>query len=125
MKIRFLLYLAALAGLLAVSAQAADVTGKWVAKMEGKDGQTFEQVFNLKADGATLTGTVSGRGGETPITDGKINGDDISFNVSRETQRGTMKMSYTGKVSGDELKLTMQREGGQGQGREITAKKAQ
>jgi hypothetical protein len=80
--------------------------------------------FDLKADGEKLTGTVSGgRGGAVEITDGKINGNEVSFTVTRETQRGTLKILYTGKVEGDELKLTQRIEGGPGEGREIVAKR--
>ncbi len=59
----------------------------------------------LKADGATLTGTISGRQGETPIQDGKVKGDNISFNVVRKFNDQEFKMEYKGKVKGDELKL--------------------
>ena len=124
MKVRSFVNLAAVAALLAVSAMAADVTGKWVAKVEGKDGQVSEQVFNLKADGATLTGNVTTPRGETAISNGKIDGDAISFTIVRETPNGTMKMLYKGKVSGDELKLHMEREGGQGRARDFTAKRS-
>ena len=37
---------------------AADVTGKWKGSFEAPDG-TRELTFDLKADGAKLTGTVS------------------------------------------------------------------
>jgi len=106
---------------------AADVTGKWVAQVPGREGQTNETTITLKAEGDKLTGTVSGRQGDSPISDGKISGDDISFAVSRETPNGTFKMVFKGKVSGDEIKFTRSMEGGQGGGRppvEFTAKRA-
>jgi hypothetical protein len=46
--------------------------------MEGVDGAppngSRDVTLNLKADGNTLTGTISGRQGETPIKDRKIKG---------------------------------------------------
>src|SRR5436309_6759826 len=78
---------------LAFAAVAADVTGKWVAQVAGRNG-TQEMTFNLKVDGGKLTGTVTGGGGgrgrrgggggggaaqPAPITDGKIDGDNVSF----------------------------------------------
>ena len=96
---------------LVASAFAADVTGKWVAESQGRNGPT-QTTFNFKADGTALTGTVSGRGGDTEITDGKINGDDISFTVVRKMGEMEMKMLYKGKVAGDEIKMTMEFEGG-------------
>lgn len=120
MKIR----LALLSCLLAVAAYAADVTGKWTAEMPGRGGQTMTSTMNLKADGSALTGTVSGRNGDIEIKNGKVDGDNISFDVTRETPNGSFTMHYTGVVSGDEIKFKVQREGGEGQAREFTAKRA-
>jgi hypothetical protein len=122
MKIRLTL----LSALLAVSAFAADVTGKWSAEVQGRGGQTRQVTINLKASGDALTGTISGPQGDTEISDGKVSADEVSFNVTREFQGNTVKMHYTGKVAGDEIKFTVTREGGQGGGRgqEFTAKRS-
>jgi len=109
--------------LAAMTAFAADVTGKWVAQVPGRNGQTREVTFNLKVDGASLTGTVSGRGGDNPIADGKVDGDNISFTQTLEYNGNSVKLIYKGKISGDEIKFTRQREGGEGQGAEFTAKR--
>jgi len=109
---------------LAIAAFAADVTGKGTASVPGRDGQTREVTYNFKAEGSTLTGTTTGRGGqERPISDGKIDGDNISFKVKMEFQGNSVVMNYAGKVAGDEVKFTQTREGG-GQSREFTAKRA-
>jgi hypothetical protein len=100
---------------------AADVTGKWTAQVPGRQGNTREQTFNFKADGDKLTGTVSGRQSDTPITDGKISGDTISFTVKMEYNGNSVEQKYTGTVSGSEIKF--KREGGQGPAREFTAKR--
>jgi opacity protein-like surface antigen len=105
-------------------AQAADITGKWTAQVPGRDGQTREQTFNLKADGEKLTGTVSGMGGDTEISDGKIKGDEVSFSVKMSFQGNDVKMNYKGKLVGEELKLTRQREGSDRPPADITAKRA-
>jgi hypothetical protein len=108
---------------LSVVASAADLTGKWTAQVPGRDGTPREMTFNLKADGDTLTGTVSGRGGDREITQGKIAGDEISFVVAYSAGGNDVKMLYKGKVAGNEVKFTSQREGSD-QVREFTAKKA-
>jgi len=95
--------------MLAISAAVmlgADVNGKWTATQTFGD-RTMETTMTFKADGATLTGTVSGRRGDTEITDGKIDGDNISFTVKRQTQKGDFTSAYKGKVMGDEIKFTM------------------
>ena len=113
-----------LLGLLTLTALAADVSGKWTAQVPGRGGQTREQTFTFKADGNTLTGTVSGRMGEMPIADGKIDGDTISFTQTLEFNGNTIKFLYKGTVSGDEIKFTRTREGGEGPGQTFTAKRA-
>ncbi len=113
MKSRFILCFTLLT-VFAFVAAAADVSGKWVAQVPGREGQTREQTFTLKADGDKLTGTVSGMQGDTPIADGKVSGDNISFTVVRRFQDNEIKMNYKGVVSGAEIKFTVVREGGPG-----------
>jgi hypothetical protein len=105
---------------------AADINGKWTAQVPGRQGNTQETTFTLKVEGDKLTGSVSGRQGETPITDGKVSGDEISFTVTRERQGNTIKQIFKGKVAGDEIKFTRTNEGGQGDRPpvEFTAKRA-
>ena len=102
---------------------AADVSGKWTYEAPGRGGNPGRPVtITLKADGATLTGTVpaGGRGGgDNPpppiaITDGKVDGNNISFTVTREFNGNTMVQKYEGVVNGDEIKLKIIRNGQDG-----------
>lgn len=121
MKIR----LALLSCVLAVAAFAADVSGKWTAEVQGRGGNTMTQTFVLKADGSTLTGKIEGgRGGPVDISNGKVDGDNISFDVVREFNGNSVTLHYTGTISGDEIKFKMERQGGEGPAREFTAKRA-
>lgn len=104
---------------------ALDISGKWVAQVPGRGGQTREQTFTLKVEGDKLTGTVSGRQADTAISDGKINGDEISFSVTNEFNGNVIKFLYKGKVTGDEIKFTRTREGGDQPPQEFVAKRAQ
>ena len=85
---------------------AADVTGKWTGEMEGRNGKR-QVTMNLKAEGATVTGTISGRNGDTPISDGKIDGDTITFNRTMQFGDNKMTMNYKGKIAGDEIKFAI------------------
>jgi hypothetical protein len=116
-----LLSIAAGALLLAISALAGPIDGKWVSerKME-RDGQSFTivQTFDLKSDGAKLTGTFQMKFGdmEPPagdIKNGKLDGNKFSFTTMISTPNGDMKTSYTGTVDGNTIKGTAEREGGQ------------
>jgi hypothetical protein len=112
-------WIIALLGTLAFSALAADVDGTWVAQVPGRDGQIRETTLKLKAAGNKLTGTVTTPRGEIEISEGKINGNDISFVISFNE----IRILHTGKLSGNEIKFNRKREGGQGSGQEFTAKR--
>lgn len=101
---------------LAVSALAADVGGKWKATTQGPDGTGMELVFTFKVDGNKLTGTVNSQMGDMPITDGKVDGNNITFTVDAMGQ----KLVHTGTVSGDEMKIKVDFGG---QPMEMTAKR--
>jgi hypothetical protein len=113
---------------------AADVSGKWTFEQPGRGGNPGRPVtITLKADGAKLTGSVPGmgRGGDNPpppteITDGKVDGNNVSFTVKRETPNGSMVIKYEGTVSGDEMKLKITRNGQDGtpMTNEVTAKRS-
>jgi hypothetical protein len=86
------------------SAVAADVTGTWKWTVEF-NGNTMERAVKLKQDGDKLTGAYIGREGqETPIEDGKVSGDMVSFKVTREFNGNKFVINYSGKVSGDSIK---------------------
>ena len=86
--------------LLTLPAFAADPTGKWKAAMQGPDGE-MQLTFNFKLDGDKVTGTVEGPMGEMPITEGKMEGDAISFTV----ETPNFKVVHKGAIQGDEMKL--------------------
>jgi hypothetical protein len=98
----------ALLGVFAFAAFAADITGKWIAKVPGRGGNMQTYTFVFKADGAKLTGTLrAGAGGNVALTDGKIDGDNISFVVVRTLGKSNeIKDTYKGTVSGSEIKFT-------------------
>jgi hypothetical protein len=108
-------------GLLTIRASAADATGTWKASIDTANGN-FEITFNLKAEGDKLTGTVGSRMGEQSITDGKIDGENLAFQVKFNGPNGELLIEYKGKVAGDELKLTSSVQG-RDQTYEFTAKR--
>jgi hypothetical protein len=118
---RICLCLAALLALFAWVALAADIDGKWTAEVQGRNG-TQTQTLTLKADGSKLTGNIGGgRGGPVDISDGTINGNDVTFKVVREFNGNKFEQNYKGTLSGDDLKLTM--DAGRGP-QDITFKRA-
>ena len=122
MMSRNMLFLIATLILITVGLWAADTSGKWTAQVPGRSGQMRDVTFVLKASGENLTGTMSGRNGDVPISDGKVSGDDLSFSVTQDFGGNSVTQKFTGKVVGNEIKF--KREGGQGQPIEFVAKRA-
>jgi opacity protein-like surface antigen len=101
----------------AASAFAADVTGSWTGKMVTPNGDGFQITFNFKVDGAKLTGTVAGpQGDPLEITEGKFDGDKLSFNVSFNG----MTIKHEGVITGDTIKLTTKTDSDDFPGGEMT-----
>ncbi len=109
--------------LISVALWAADVTGKWTGQMAGPNGEGFALTFNFKQDGTKLTGTVQGpQGDPIEISNGKVEGDKLSFVVTIEANGG-MKIMHDGTVSGDEIKLNSKAESGDFPGGSMTLKR--
>ena len=89
--------------LVALAATAADVNGIFRGQYTSADGRHHRITFTLKSEGGKVTGTVNGTVNKTAILDGKVNGDEISF----DAQWPYGKFHYQGKFSGDELRLTV------------------
>ena len=133
----------------ALVAIAADsITGKWPYEMPAfgrggggggaaPAGPPRVVTMDLKADGMKLTGTVTtpgfARGGGDPppptttaITNGKVDGNNFSFEVTRDMGGNSMTTKYEGSVNGAEMKLKTTSPGFQGgdpRVSEMTAKK--
>jgi hypothetical protein len=94
-----------LALVIAALAFGADVTGKWTASFDTQIG-VQNYTYNFKVDGSKLTGTAKSQFGETAITEGTVNGDDIAFVESLDMQGQPLRIEYKGKVAGDEIRFT-------------------
>ena len=105
------------------TALAADISGNWKATAEGPNG-AMERTFTLKQEGAKLTGeTVSSFTGKSTITDGKVEGDTVTFTITAKLGDQEVKLNYKGKIAGNEIKFTSQMADGGNAPIEWTAKK--
>ena len=106
----------------ALNVLGAEVSGVWKASAEGPQGQ-MERTFTFKADGSKLSGeTVSERTGKSTIEDGKVDGDNLSFQIKIKFQDQEMVIQYKAVVKGDAMKMTAERPDG-GNAIEWTAKR--
>ena len=105
----------------AATAMAADVTGTWTGNMVGPNGDSMPITFTFKLDGDKLPGTVaSPMGDPMEITEGKVDGDKLSFNVSFNG----MTIKHEGVLSGDTIKLTSKSDSGAFPDMEMTLTRA-
>jgi hypothetical protein len=97
--------------LVSALALAADVSGKWVGEVSttGRGGAAPTITFNFKVEGSRLSGEVtqsSARGDVVAtISDGKIEGDEVSFSSKREARGNSITTKYTGKIVDNTLVL--------------------
>jgi len=104
---------------------ATDVTGTWSGSIQmdagGAGGDGMQLVFTFKQDGTTLTGNVNGgQGDPLNISNGKVDGDKISFTIDFN---GTT-ITHEGTVNGDEIKLNSKSSDGNFPAMAITLKRA-
>ena len=106
MRIKILLMTVLALGLLITTAYSADIAGTWkgTTEMMGQSRDvSFTFVLDAK-DKTVFTGTTPGRqGAEDPISEGKIEGDNVSFTVKNAMG---MVIKYKGTVKDDEMTLT-------------------
>ena len=74
-----------------------------------------------------MTGKVTAPDGETVISDGEIDGDEISFIVKRDIGGVQIIQRYKGKVAGrvygDEIEFILEEQDGDGEPYEFIAKR--
>jgi len=92
-----------------------DPSGSWHWSSSGQNGQSFEQTATLKREGDKLSGNVTGRRGDTPISDGSFKDGKVVFSVIRERNGQKMTAKYEGKVEGDAIKGTSTMNRGDGE----------
>jgi hypothetical protein len=103
--IRKLALAALLVTLGTVSAFAADISGKWTADVQGRNG-TQTMTFTFTVTGTTVTGKVTSPRGDADITDGKIAGETLTFTQTMSMGGNSMTATYTGKIDGDTIKFS-------------------
>jgi hypothetical protein len=91
-----------------ILAQAADVAGTWTWVTPGfNGGPDRTNTLTLKIDDSKLTGKLAaprrGQIVETPITDGKIDGDKVSFSIVRQYNGNSNTNKYNGTLSADKI----------------------
>jgi hypothetical protein len=99
---------AALIAVLAIAATAfaADVNGKWIGSVDTPNGP-IELTYDLKADGESLTGSVTSAMGTVALSNGKIAGDTLTYDVEIESG----KITHEAKVNAEGTEIAVKATG--------------
>ena len=105
MTIRRLFALGVLALTFLAIAYAAGATGKWTATFNTQVGEQ-KYTWDLTAAGSKLTGKYTSTNGNGEITDGKVDGNNLSWVENLDYQGMPLRIEYKATLSGDELKIS-------------------
>jgi hypothetical protein len=101
--------------LFAGSLAAGELSGIWMGQYPARNGDPIDIAFKFTQEGESLTGKLYGDYRSTPVVEGKVTGDQISFVVIAQEQAGNQinetRMRFTGTLKAGELELTRSREG--------------
>lgn len=90
----------------------AGVAGTWRWSVQTPRGER-QYVMTLRQRFQKVMGTVSVDGRESPITNTRLVGNQLSFTVTREIGGQKVTMRFSGRVSGDTITGTVDIQGGQ------------
>ena len=83
-------------------AWASDVSGKWKAQFETPKGPV-NYTYEFHVDGDKLTGkSTNDYQLDSELTEGKVDGNKITFVETLDVNGGELRIVYTGTVEGDD-----------------------
>ena len=112
---RFTRWVSILLTTLVLNASAADIAGTWKTVCAGPKGTGPKTIGSiiliLNTDGHQVTGTarIGVWPGDAPIADGKVDGDQITFNATGHltSTTGIPTCGVVATIHGDEMVLTL------------------
>jgi len=84
----------------------ASVAGAWHVSMEGQSAAVI-QTLALAQKGAAITGTIKAAQGTASPIQGKVNGQNITFTVTRQAPDGPVKQEFAGTINGNSIAGTV------------------
>ncbi|HXK02168.1 MAG TPA: hypothetical protein VMS37_07180 [Verrucomicrobiae bacterium] len=105
---------------LSMLASAADITGEWRGDLQTPQG-VVQVSYSFKQEGEALSGTWQAAQSPTvQISDGKVNGNKVSFVV--KIAAANMVFAHEGEIKEEEIRFTM-KPSGEFPGSVVTAKR--
>ena len=103
-----------LAVLASVAALAGDLSGIWVGRIPTRNGESVDISFQFTQNGTKLSGKLYGDYKSSPIVEGIVAGELVTFVVAATEQAGNQindsRLRFTGSVKNGEIELTRERE---------------
>ena len=91
-----------------------DLTGIWVGQIPARNGETVDIAFQFTQAGTKLSGKLYGDYKSSPIVEGIVAGELVTFVVLAEEQAGNQindsRLRFTGSLKSGEVELTRDRE---------------
>ena len=92
----------------------ADLTGIWVGQIPTRNGESVDIAFQFTQAGPKLSGKLYGDYKSSPIVEGIVAGELVTFVVLAEEQAGNQindsRLRFTGSLKSGEVELTRERE---------------
>ena len=98
-----------------VFAQVSELTGRWQATLKKGD-RTGTALMDVALSGTQVTGTLSDPSGQIwQIENGKLEGNQLTFDVTAREHGGTKKIHFFGEATHDLITLHNESRGKPGQ----------
>ena len=83
-----------------------DIVGEWKLEAAREDGETSESTIAITVEGDKLKGVYNSAYGEREAKKLQLKSDELSFELSGETDRGSFLLMFKGKLNGDTIEGT-------------------
>ena len=97
-RVSGLMVMMALLPIAVLAADAPNISGTWSASFDTQVGKQ-EYTYTFVVKGSQLTGRAKSANGNTEITEGKVNGANVSFVENLDYQGMPLRIVYTGTVT--------------------------
>lgn len=87
-------------GALSLLVMAADISGTWEMTSQSPRGERVSEM-TIEQDGDTIKVTMEGFRGNEMVGEGAIDGKDVEWTFTMETQRGEFTLTYKGTINDD------------------------
>jgi hypothetical protein len=90
-----------LIGAFSLLALAVDISGTWEMTSQSPRGGERTSDITIEQDGDNIKVTMQGFRGDEMVGEGTIDGNKVTWSITRETPRGEFTLTYNGTINED------------------------